>query len=547
MLRTLAAALALLFAVPAAAAEKSVDVVVYGGTSAGVAAAVQAARMGKIGRAGRARPPPRRTHQRRPRLHRHRQQAGHRRPGPRVLPARLAALRPTATPGPGKRRRVPPTGQALRRRRYDVELRAARGRSRFSTRCSPRPSAGRPGPASGPEKRGRERGAADRGHRAWSRAARSAGRMFIDATYEGDLMAKAGVSYTRRPRGATPVRRNAQRRADRHAQHATNSSGPVDPYVMPGDPASGLLPGIHAGAPGRRGPGDRRVQAYNFRMCLTDVPENRVPFPKPAGYDPRRYELLLRYLDGRLERRASATTHPMPNRKSDTNNHGAIRHRRHRHELRLSRWRLRHARARSSASTRRTSKGCCGSWPTIPACRPSPRTGRPLGTGQGRIRRQRPLAAPALRPRGAADGRRLRDDRTRLPAQTCDARSGRHGRLRHGLAQRAALRRRRRATPATRAMSRSSPRRPLPDQLPRDRAEGRPVHEPAGAGLPVGQSHIAYGSIRMEPVFMVLGQSAATAAALAIEQGSTVQAVDYGRLHDRLIKDKQILNWRPQK
>lgn len=60
-------------------------------------------------------------------------------------------------------------------------------------------------------------------------------------------------------------------------------------------------------------------------------------------------------------------------------------------------------------------------------------------------------------------------------------------------------------------------------------------------------SHIAYGSIRMEPVFMVLGQSAATAAALTIEQGSTVQAVDYGRLHDRLIKDKQILNWRPQK
>ena len=68
----------------------------------------------------------------------------------------------------------------------------------------------------------------------------------------------------------------------------------VDPYVKPGDPASGLLPGVLPGPPAADGSGDQRVQAYCFRMCMTDCPENRIPFEKPAGYDPLRYELLLR-------------------------------------------------------------------------------------------------------------------------------------------------------------------------------------------------------------------------------------------------------------
>jgi hypothetical protein len=97
----------------------------------------------------------------------------------------------------------------------------------------------------------------------------------------------------------------------------------VDPYVKPGDPASGLLPGIHPGGPGEEGSGDRRIQAYCFRMCLTDVPENQVPFPKPEGYDPRRYELLVRYLTPEWND-IFGNHQPMPNRKTDTNNHGAV-------------------------------------------------------------------------------------------------------------------------------------------------------------------------------------------------------------------------------
>ena len=121
------------------------------------------------------------------------------------------------------------------------------------------------------------------------------GKIFIDATYEGDLMAVAGVSYF--------VGREANSKygetlngvqienATKHQFHA-----PIDPYVVPGDPSSGLLPRIHDGDPGKQGEGDHRLQAYNYRVCLTRVPENRLPFPKPEGYDPRQYELLLRTL-----------------------------------------------------------------------------------------------------------------------------------------------------------------------------------------------------------------------------------------------------------
>jgi hypothetical protein len=93
----------------------------------------------------------------------------------------------------------------------------------------------------------------------------------------------------------------------------------VDPYVAKGDPASGLLPFIDPAGPGEEGAGDQRVQAYCFRMCLTDHPENRIPFAKPEGYNGQWYELLLRNYE------AGETGLPwinssMPNRKTDTNN-----------------------------------------------------------------------------------------------------------------------------------------------------------------------------------------------------------------------------------
>ncbi|MHC4118450.1 MAG: FAD-dependent oxidoreductase, partial [Planctomycetota bacterium] len=110
------------------------------------------------------------------------------------------------------------------------------------------------------------------------------GRTFIDATYEGDLMASAGVAFHVGREGNDVYGETLNGVQTRNAtKHQFEK--PVDPYIKPGDPQSGLLPRIHAGSPGEEGQGDTRVQAYNYRMCLTKVAENRVPFPKPANYD----------------------------------------------------------------------------------------------------------------------------------------------------------------------------------------------------------------------------------------------------------------------
>ena len=110
------------------------------------------------------------------------------------------------------------------------------------------------------------------------------GRAFIDATYEGDLMAAAGVSYHVGREAATVYgeKWNGVQKDARHHGHFFEP--PVDPYVKSGDASSGLLPRISSDPPGENGQGDDRIQAYCFRMCLTRVPENRVPFPKPVGY-----------------------------------------------------------------------------------------------------------------------------------------------------------------------------------------------------------------------------------------------------------------------
>ena len=122
-----------------------------------------------------------------------------------------------------------------------------------------------------------------------------AGRMFIDATYEGDLMAAAGVAYHvgREANDVYGETLNGVQPKLNVKNHRFTQ--PVDPYVKPGDPASGLLPGIQVEKPAaRRQRATSCVQAYCYRLCTTDVPENRRPWPKPADYDESRYELLLR-------------------------------------------------------------------------------------------------------------------------------------------------------------------------------------------------------------------------------------------------------------
>ncbi|HMO87256.1 MAG TPA: FAD-dependent oxidoreductase, partial [Lacipirellulaceae bacterium] len=149
------------------------------------------------------------------------------------------------------------------------------------------------------------------------------GRMFIDATYEGDLLAAAGVSYV--------VGRESNAQYDETLngiQPARNVKNhrflvAVDPFRTPGDPGSGLLAGVSPEPVGEEGAGDHRVQAYCFRMCMTRTAANRRPFAKPPGYDEARYELLLRNFEAGDERLPFHPL-PMPNGKTDTNNLGAV-------------------------------------------------------------------------------------------------------------------------------------------------------------------------------------------------------------------------------
>src|SRR5438874_143477 len=144
----------------------------------------------------------------------------------------------------------------------------------------------------------------------------------LDATYEGDLLPKSGCSYhVGREANATygeTLNGVQVRNATKH-QFVKR----VDPFVRPGDPSSGLLPRVHAGPPGVDGEGDRRVQAYNYRLCATDKPENRRPWPKPDGYDEKQYELLLRNFEAG-DLRLPWNPVLMPNRKTDSNNNFAF-------------------------------------------------------------------------------------------------------------------------------------------------------------------------------------------------------------------------------
>ena len=143
--------------------------------------------------------------------------------------------------------------------------------------------------------------------------------MWMDASYEGDLMHRAGVASTvGRESNATygETLNGVQLRSGHQFNY------PVDPYVTPGNPASGLLPGISTTPLAPTGTGDGRIQAYNYRMCLTRA-ANRIPFPRPAGYDATRYELLLRYVQAGWTG-PFFTTHGVGNGKTDSNNNGAF-------------------------------------------------------------------------------------------------------------------------------------------------------------------------------------------------------------------------------
>ena len=148
-------------------------------------------------------------------------------------------------------------------------------------------------------------------------------KVFIDCTYEGDLMACAGVSYTV-GREANTVYNETYNGVQVRLKHQFDVD--VDPYVIPGKKSSGLLWGVSKKPVLPSGSGDNKVQAYNFRICLTNDKDNMVPITKPENYDPSKYELLIRVKEKQPWKNLTDAFiwSKMPNNKTDINNRGAF-------------------------------------------------------------------------------------------------------------------------------------------------------------------------------------------------------------------------------
>ncbi|RUL81771.1 FAD-dependent oxidoreductase [Tautonia sociabilis] len=364
------------------------------------------------------------------------------------------------------------------------------------------------------------------------------GKQFIDATYEGDLMAAAGVSYTvGRESNATYGETLNGVQTARAVSHQFDF--PVDPYVVPGDPSSGLLPRIHPGPPGEDGQGDHRVQAYCFRMCLTDHPDNRLPFEKPEGYDPAEYELLGRYLRGGWKGVFNKFD-PIPNRKTDTNNHGAfstdnIGRNDDYPEASYER------RREIIAEHERYQKGLMYFLANDPGV-PEDIRSRAASYGLARdefvdnghwphqiyVREARRMVSDFVMTERHLRGLEPTPDPVGMGSYNMDSHNVQRYVDEHGHAR-------------NEGDIQVSPGGPYSISY---RALVPRAEECVNLLVPVclSSSHIAYGSIRMEPVFMILGQSAATASCLAIDHGSTVQAIPPDALRDRLLADGQVLD-----
>ena len=364
-----------------------------------------------------------------------------------------------------------------------------------------------------------------------------AAQMFIDCTYEGDLMAKAGVSYTV---GREP---NSQYKEKINGVQTTEPSRkgprPLDPYLVPGDPASGVVKMLQPDVVGEDGDGDKRIQAYNYRLCLTSVPENRVPFEKPEDYDESEFELLFRWFEAGNTRNLPLGSNPIPNNKTDTNKAGWI-------------------------STDYI--GMADDYPDGDYQKRKEITDAHIRYHKGFLwtLANHPRVPEDIRRRASKLGLPKDEfvDNDHFPFQLY-VREGRRmlGRM---VMTEHELRKKPKVEDPVAMGSYGMDSHPTQLWVDDEGALHADTPKWTGVGAPYGisyraitpkaeecsnllvpicisASHSAYGSIRMEPVYMMLGQASATAAVLAIDGKSAVQEVSYQTLKERLLKDKQIL------
>lgn len=362
---------------------------------------------------------------------------------------------------------------------------------------------------------------------------------FIDATYEGDLMASAGVRYTvgRESNSDYGETLNGNQVAANTHNHRFLKQ--VSPFVVAGDASSGLLPGIESSGPGIDGTGDHRVQAFCFRMCMSNVPENMLPFPKPDDYDEQRYELLLRNFEAG-DLRFPMKPDMMPNGKTDTNNNCAVStdYLGANYAYPDASYTEREAIVRDHESYQKGLMWTLANHPRVPeSIRSQMATwGLPKDefTDNGGwphqiyVREARRMVSDYVVTEHDCRRTRLVDDPVGMGSYNMDSHNVRRFVTADGFVQ-------------NEGDVQVSPGGPY---LISYRAIVPARGQATNLTVPVclSSSHIAYGSIRMEPVFMILGQSAATAAVQALERHLAVQDVPFASLRERLLADGQVLD-----
>lgn len=329
--------------------------------------------------------------------------------------------------------------------------------------------------------------------------------------------------------------------------------------MNPGDRSSGLLPGVEPFDPAEKpGDGDRRVQAYCFRMCLTDGPGNRIPFAKPENYDERNYELLFRDYEAAWSRPGvkpkgarvwtgsaiPAIMSRMPNRKTDSNNrcgfstdfigrNWAWPEASYEERERILKEHLDYQRGLmwTLANHPRIPSEVRAYFSKFGTCRDEFADG--LGDGWQRqlyVREARRMVGDYVMTEHNCRGRTVAPRPVAMGAYTMDSHHVRRVETKDGFVRNEGN---------------------VEDHMSADgKSRFRPYPIDYGAIVPrraecgnlfvpvcLSASHIAFGSIRMEPVFFSLGQVAGAAAALAIRDGKAVQDVDYKALRARLVAD----------
>jgi hypothetical protein len=359
--------------------------------------------------------------------------------------------------------------------------------------------------------------------------------VFIDASYEGDLMARAGVTSAVGREGRDAYGESIAGVQTRSPAHQWPV--PVRALDEHGQP----LPGVQPGPAGTPGAGDRKVQAYNFRLCMTDRPDNRVPFPKPADYDPNRYELLARYLAQKPDLHVGQLMNPvrMPNGKTDTNNNGPFST-----DHIGANWDYPEA----DLATRQRIRDDHVSYTQgfLYFLANDPRVPEPLhkemqawglakdefaDTGnwpfQLYVREARRMRGLYVMTQADVMDDREKDDSVGLGSYNTDSHH----------CQRIAL-------PDGSALNEGDFQVHVEPYAISYRSLVPKRQECENLLVPVclSASHVAYGTIRMEPVYMILGQATGVAAALAIDGKTTVQRVPIETLQAKLKEQKAVLS-----